>query len=89
MDNDAVLLQFGGVLIQEQQDSSARPIGHCSRTLSDSEMELATTHNECLAALSAILLLRPYLEGTIITVRTDHKALKWLFTMTDASGKLG
>lgn len=49
---------------------------------------LATTYKDCLAVLWAILPLRPYLEQSRYTVRTDHQALKQLLTMTEAYDKL-
>jgi len=36
----------------------------------------------------ASLLLRPYIEGTRFTVRTDHAALKWMLHMDEAHGRL-
>jgi len=36
----------------------------------------------------ASLLLRPYVEGTRFTVRTDHAALKWMLHMDGAHGRL-
>jgi hypothetical protein len=32
--------------------------------------------------------LRPYLEGTYFTVRTDHHALRWVMKLSDAQGRL-
>lgn len=36
----------------------------------------------------AILLLRSYLKRSQFTVRTDHEALNWLLTVTEATGTL-
>jgi len=36
----------------------------------------------------ASLLLRPYVDGTSFTVRTDHAALKWMLHMDGAHGRL-
>ena len=35
-----------------------------------------------------MLHLRPYLEGTRFTIRTDHDALKWLMNLRDPRGRL-
>lgn len=50
--------------------------------------KLATTCKACLAVLWAVLLLYPSLEGNCLIVRINHEALKWLLTMTVATGKL-
>jgi len=34
------------------------------------------------------LVLRPYVDGTSFTVRTDHAALKWMLHMDGAHGRL-
>lgn len=36
----------------------------------------------------ATTTLRPYIEGQKFTVRTDHDALRWLLTISDATGRL-
>lgn len=35
-----------------------------------------------------VFLLRPYLEGTRSTIRSDHDSSKWIRNMSDASGML-
>jgi len=76
VDTDASAGQIGAVLLQEQPDRSTRPVGYWSRSLNAAERNYSTTERECLAAVWASLLLRPYVEGTRFTVRTDHAALK-------------
>lgn len=36
----------------------------------------------------AIFLLTPYLEGAQLKIQTDHDALQWILTLSDASGKM-
>ena len=88
IDTDACAYQVGCVLLQEQEDQTVKPIGYWSRSLTDAERRYDTTQRECLAVVWAILLLRPYLEGTRFTIRTDHSALKWLLNLADSSGRL-
>ena len=88
VDTDACDKQVGCVLLQEQPEVPARPIGYWSRSLNQAERAYDTTHRECLAVVWAVLLLRPYLEGTRYTIRTDHDALRWILNMADATGKL-
>jgi len=88
LDTDASAEQVGAVLLQEQPDQSTRPVGSWSRSLNAAEWNYGTTERECLAKVWASLLLRPYVEGTRFTVRTDHAALKWMLHMDGAHGRL-
>ena len=88
LDTDASAGQVGAVLLQEQPDQSTRPVGYWSRSLNVAERNYSTTEWECLAVVWASLLLRPYIEGTRFTVRTDHAALKWMLHMDGAYGRL-
>ena len=88
LDTDASAGQVGAVLLQEQPDQFTRPVGYWSRSLDADERNYSTTERECLAVVWASLLLRPYIEGTRFTVRTDHAALKWMLHMDGAHGRL-
>lgn len=35
----------------------------------------------------AVRTLRPYVEGTKFTVRTDHDTLRWIISLTESSGR--
>ena len=89
VETDACATQVGCVLLQDQPgEKYPKPIGYWSRTLTAAEKNYDTTQRECLAVVWAVLTLRPYLEGTRFTIRTDHLALKWLMNLSDASGRL-
>lgn len=66
------------MLLQEQLDEPARAIGYWSKTLNDKEIELTMTPRECFAVVWTVLLSRPYHDGSRLTVRNDHEALKCL-----------
>jgi len=88
LDTDASAGKVGAVLLQEQPDQSTRPVGYWGRSLNAAERNYSTTERECLAVVWATLFLRPYIEGTRFTVRTDHAALKWMLHMDGAHGRL-
>ena len=83
LDTDASSYQVGCCLLQEQSDGTLHPIGYWSRTLTAAEKNYSSTEKECLAIVWAVLHLRPYLEGSRFTIRTDHDALKWLMSLRD------
>lgn len=76
------------MLQKEQDDRFLRPIGYWSRTEKDVERRYDTSHREYLAVVWAVWLLRPYIEESEFTVRTDHQALKWTLDLKERSGRL-
>ena len=91
IDTDASSYQLGAVLLQQQNESDPNdwsPVGYWSKTLNDAERNYSATERECFAVVWAVTTLRPYIEGTRFTIRTDHDALRWLMTLTDSSGRL-
>ena len=88
LDVDASNYQLGCALLQEQDDGKLRPVGYWSRTLAQAEKNYSASERECLGVVWSVLHLRPYLEGTRFTVRTDHHALNWLLQSTSIEGRL-
>lgn len=43
---------------------------------------------ECLAILWGVNKYRPYIEGTLFTIFTDHNSRNWLQNLRDATGRL-
>ena len=88
LDTDASAYQVGCCLLQEQPDGNLLPVGYWSRSLTPAEKNYSSTEKECLAIVWATLHLRPYLERSRFTIRTDHDALKWLLNLRDPRGRL-
>jgi len=88
LDTYASAGQVGAALLQEQPDQFTRPVGYWSRAFNAAERNYSTTERECLAVVWASLRLRPYIERTRSTARTDHAALKWMLHMDGADGWL-
>jgi hypothetical protein len=59
-----------------------------SRRLSISERKYTATERVCLAIVYDCIYYRPYLEGTRLTVVTDHKPLQWLHSTKDLNNRL-
>lgn len=80
--------QIWYVLLQKIRRRYHEAHWHWSRTLTDHKKSLVTTQRKCLAVIKAVLLLRHYLRGCRIILRTDHHALQWVLKLADARGKL-
>lgn len=62
--------------------------GYWSSTLANPKMKRAKTHKECLAVVSAILILHSCLYRSRFTIKTDLEEFKCLLTMTETTGNL-
>jgi transposase InsO family protein len=90
LETDASNEQLGVQLLQEEEDRSLRPIGFWSRQCTKAECNYSATEKEALAVVWGIRICRPYLENTHFVVRSDHQALRWLFSIavSDANPRL-
>lgn len=86
LETDASACQLGVQLLQQQEDSSWRPIGFWSRQCNKAECNYSPTEREALAIFWGIKMCRPYLERTRFVVRSDHQALRWLFSTSTSDG---
>jgi hypothetical protein len=69
------------------QDGRLRVIAYGSRTLNKTEKNYCITDKELLAVRYFIQYYRQYLLGRTFTVRTDHQALIWLFSLKEPKGR--
>ncbi|GFW52279.1 retrovirus-related Pol polyprotein from transposon 17.6 [Trichonephila clavipes] len=58
------------------------------RLLTPAERNYSTTEREVLAVVWALKKFRGYIEGTEITVASDHQPLKWLLNLKSPTGRL-
>ncbi|GFW42861.1 retrovirus-related Pol polyprotein from transposon 297 [Trichonephila clavipes] len=84
---DASNYALGAVLLQGE-GSDEHPIEYASRLLSPAERNYSTTEREALAVVWALKKFRGYIEGTEITVASDHQPLKWLLNLKSPTGRL-
>ena len=87
LDCDASGFALGMVLSQEQ-NGEERPIEFHGRVLSRPERNYCVTRRELLAIVDGVKHFHHYLTGRSFVVRTDHIALKWLFSLKDTDGQL-
>lgn len=78
-----------GAMLAQQINGEEHPIAYMSRSLTGPERNYSVTEREALAVLSALEHWRCYVEnGQIITVYTDHAALKWFLSLSNPTGRL-
>ncbi|GFX47953.1 transposon Tf2-11 polyprotein [Trichonephila clavipes] len=84
---DASNYALGAVLLQGE-GSDEYPIEYASRLLTPAERNYSTTEREAIAVVWALKKFCGYIEGTEITVASDHQPLKWLLNLKSPNGRL-
>lgn len=87
LDVDACNYGIGGVLSQVQ-DGEEKVIAYASRSLNRAETNYCVTDKELLAIKYFVEYFRHYLLGRHFIVRSDHRPLKFLFSMKNPSGRI-
>ena len=87
LETDASVKGLGAVLSQRQNDGVLHPVAFASRSLSPTERNYSVTDLETLTVVWAMQHFRAYLYGHIVTVMTDHSAVKTVLGAPGLSGK--
>jgi len=77
-----------GAVLRQTKDKMHHAIAYASKTMTEAQLNYATTKKELLAIVFAIDKFRSYLVGAKIIVYADHAALKCLLTKKDAKPRL-
>lgn len=84
---DASKEALGGVLTQEY-DGHDMPIAYYSYTLNKAERNYSTIELECLAIIKTIKKFHHFLYGKEFDIKTDHRPLVWLHSVSDPTSRL-
>lgn len=84
---DASLVGLGAILTQVL-DGQEHVIAYASRAITEQERNYITTELECLAVIWALDKFLGYIEGTHVTVFSDHDSLRWLRNLKKPKGRL-
>ncbi|MGR0272066.1 Ty3/Gypsy family RNase HI domain-containing protein, partial [Klebsiella pneumoniae] len=64
------------------------PVAFASRVLQPPEVKYSTIEKELLAIVWSTHHFKPYLYGTKFQLLTDHKPLKWIYTMKNGNTRI-
>jgi hypothetical protein len=78
-----------GAILSQREGQFEKVIAYASKALTVAQKKFHPMEGECYALIWGILHFRQYLHRTHFTLRTDHKPLEWLATVSDANGRRG
>ncbi len=78
-----------GVILSQRESRCKKVVAYASKALTVAQRKFHPMEGECYALIWGILHFRQYLHRTHFTLRTDHKPLEWLATVSDAHGRRG
>ena len=87
LENDASIEGIGAVLGQSLEDKKIHPVAYASRALSKAEKHYSITELETLAVVWAVSHFHHHLYGNVVTVFTDHMAVKAVLETPNPTGK--
>ena len=85
---DASGLAIGAILAQLDDQNQEYVVAYASRLFKGAEIHYGITEKECLALLWAVKYFRVYITGVHFKAITDHKALQWLMSIKEPTGRL-
>ncbi|KAE8204826.1 hypothetical protein CF327_g7687, partial [Tilletia walkeri] len=81
LDVDASSVGFGAALIQVDEEGFEHPVICVSRQAKDTETRYSATDLELQGIVWAISKLAHLVDGSLLTIRSDHQALTWLWNL--------
>ena len=69
-----------GAVLGKREDKKAFVIYYAIKTLDSAQSNYTTTKKEFLAMVFALKKFRSYIVGSLVTIFTDHAALKYLLS---------
>jgi hypothetical protein len=77
-----------GAILGQRVDNKLNVIHYASKTLDAAQKNYATTEKEFLAVVFACDKFRSYIVDSIVTIHTDHAAIRYLMTKKNAKPRL-
>ncbi len=78
-----------GAILSQKERKFERVIAYASKSLTEAQRRFHPMEGECYALIWGVMHFRQYLHMKHFILRTDHKPLEWLVTISDAHGRRG
>jgi transposase InsO family protein len=78
-----------GAILSQKEGKFEKVIAYASKNLTEAQRKFHPMEGECYALIWGVMHFRQYLHMKHFILRTDHKPLEWLATVSDAHGRQG
>ncbi len=78
-----------GAILSQKDGKFERIIAYASKSLTEAQKKFHPMEGECYALIWGVMHFRQYLHMKHFILRTNHKPLEWLATISDAHGRRG
>jgi hypothetical protein len=78
-----------GAILFQKEGMMERVVAYASKGLTSAQRKFHPMEGECYALIWGVMHFRQYLHRNHFILRTDHKPLEWLATVSDAHGRRG
>ncbi len=78
-----------GAILSQREGRFEKVVAYANKGLTLVQRKFHPMEGECYALIWGIMHFKQYLHRNHFTLRTDHKPLEWLATVSDANGRRG
>jgi hypothetical protein len=78
-----------GAILSQKEGRFEKVVAYANKSLTEAQRKFHPMEGECYALIWGIMHFRQYLHMNHFILRTDHKPLEWLATVSDAHGRRG
>jgi hypothetical protein len=76
-------------ILSQKEGRFEKVIAYASKSLTEAQRKFHPMEGECYALIWGVMHFRQYLHRNHFVLRTNHKPLEWLATVSDAHGRRG
>jgi len=78
-----------GAILSQKEGKLERVVAYANKGLTSAQKKFHPMEGECYALIWGVMHFRQYLHRNHFTLKTDHKPLEWLATVSDTHGRRG
>jgi hypothetical protein len=78
-----------GAILSQKEGRMERVVAYASKGLTSAQRKFHPMEGECYALIWGIMHFKQYLHRNHFVLRTDHKPLEWLVTVSNVHGRRG